>query len=894
MRVPVLAIIIILFLCITSLPSSQISAMPLKPELLKYLSKEQLKTYADINKAAAAAGLNQPNLRFYRADSVHSSNPDTAQAIIILVDFDDYHHEWDFDATISDFEQLLFSSNSYPTGSMTDFYRENSYGKVILTGAVVGWYRMPQPYSFYTNGQRGFGTYPGNAQKLAEDAVLAADDDVDYSRYDNDADGWVDALFIVHAGPGYEDTGNENFIHSHKWSLHVNLVLDEVRLSDYSMEPEETGAGELVNIGVFCHEFGHMLGLPDLYDRDSSSKGLGSWSVMSYGVWGNGGKTPAHFDAWCKCRLGWVIPSTPQDNIQDVLLPPVESDPVIYHLWTNGHRGSEYFLIENRRKMLFDSELPGEGLLIYHIDEEGYPLNNDDETHYAVGLEQADGRFDHENNRNSDDGDPYPGSSGNQSFDDESVPDSRDYNGEPTLVSISNISSLDNLIIADISIEKEIPDMEMCGYENIEISGDGDQWLEGNETFELVISLVNQEYAAVNASISISCDIDYLDFQDNFSSWDTIPAGSIIDNSHDPIVFSVLDNYKIRWTPLTLQFTSNEGEYQTVIGFEVLIGYPKLFVVDDDNGGPYREYYLSALRSLYKPYVWRDIDTSGQINGIPTGHHTVLWFTGDETSQPVLSLNDIEHLENYLDLGNKTVVFTSQDIVESLSKRASEQDLKFLDSYMGVEFSRSPVDNHNISGIDNTFTEGLNLLTEYETRAHNQTSQDAMLPLNNSFACFKYLHTDEVAGVCNILPNNSIVITFGFGMEAINGDYGGYHHRTDLLIRIFAFIASAPSPELPEVPQNSGYSLSQNVPNPFNDETSIEFHIPSPGFSELTIFNIAGQEIKTLLLDYLPSGEHNIEWNGRDNMGNRTASGIYFYRLTAGKSVSSRQMIMLK
>ncbi len=96
--------------------------MPLNPKLLQILSQEQLDEHYRFNKAAAAAGLNQPSLRSYRCDSVLSSNPDTARAIIIPVDFDDYHHEWDFDATVSDFQQLLFSSNSYPTGSMTDFY----------------------------------------------------------------------------------------------------------------------------------------------------------------------------------------------------------------------------------------------------------------------------------------------------------------------------------------------------------------------------------------------------------------------------------------------------------------------------------------------------------------------------------------------------------------------------------------------------------------------------------------------------------------------------------------------------------------------------------------------------------------------------------------------------
>ncbi len=147
-----------------------------------------------------------------------------------------------------------------------------------------------------------------NSQGLARHAVDAANNNVDFSDFDNDGDGEVDALFIVHAGPGAEVFGrNEvgaNYIWSHKWQFPA-VRLDGVTASSYAMQPE-SGA-----ISVFCHEFGHLLGLPDLYDIDYSSQGIGEWGLMGKGTWCHRegdlpGTCPSHMIGWSKIQLGWA------------------------------------------------------------------------------------------------------------------------------------------------------------------------------------------------------------------------------------------------------------------------------------------------------------------------------------------------------------------------------------------------------------------------------------------------------------------------------------------------------------------------------------------------------------------------------------------------------------
>jgi len=395
----VLSGILIVFLI-----SASAWAVSISPEIIRALQASgQLDEIVLQDKAAREMGVWEANPAPYRFGV--AADIDTLNCLIILVDFDDMTHENGLHSEPADFENLLFSWDTTPIGSMSDYYFETSYGQAYLTGQVTQWYRMPELYSYYVDGQRGFGNYPRNAQRLTEDAVMAADPDVDFSLYDNDSDGQVDALFVIHAGPGYEDTGNVNYVHSHAWVTSYPMAVDNVTVYRYSMEPEETASNQLITIGVFCHEFGHVLGLPDLYDYDYDSNGCGMWSVMAGGSWGGGGARPVHFDAWSKTALGWIAPTVVYDFMPQEQIDAVEIDPDIYQLFSQGIPSNEYFLVENRRWISFDMSLPGEGLLIFHVDE-SVP-NNNNQLHYKVAVEQADGEYDLEYNRGADAGDPW-------------------------------------------------------------------------------------------------------------------------------------------------------------------------------------------------------------------------------------------------------------------------------------------------------------------------------------------------------------------------------------------------------------------------------------------------------------------------------------------------------
>lgn len=479
---------------------STAAAVCVRPDLIERLRADgRLSEYVEgrvpLEKDAAERGLNAPSLPPGLSEGafpLSQSQPRNLRAIVILADFvdnqaDTVHYPPSY------FEDLLFSRGTRPGGSLRDYYLENSHGMLDVTGSATRWLRMPHEYSFYVAGKRGFGYYPMNAQGLALDAVTAADYEVNYSNFDNDGpdgvpdsgddDGYVDALFIVHAGPGYESTLDTNDIHSHKWALFYEQTLDGVKLFPYAMEPENG------LLGVYCHEFGHCLNLVDLYDTDMSSMGLGGWSLMATGSWNQLGLKPGHLDAWSKVRAGFVTPTVLTQNATGVFLPPAEVDPVAYRLWKSDTITTEYFMVERREKIGFDGSLPAGGLLIYHVDETR--PNNDDPYHYKVALEQADGNWQLENRINGGDaGDPFPGTSGKTTFGFETIPGSISYSGRDSYVRVFDIEQFGDGTYANMWVTQG-PLLSVVSYAVTESGGNGDGNVDPGDTVSVSLVLRN-------------------------------------------------------------------------------------------------------------------------------------------------------------------------------------------------------------------------------------------------------------------------------------------------------------------------------------------------------------------------------------------------------------------
>lgn len=787
-----------LFAFLISFSPDAAESHPLHPEVVKKLREEgKLDDYVRDMKMAESRGLmiSGPEYHYRRTLSL-GDGQDTLRLVVLLVDFDD--NAWNAglaDGSPEYFDSLLFSQEYLPYGSMRDYYLDNSYGDMVFIGDVYGWLRMPLPYSYYVAGQRGFGPYDeGNAQKLVEDAINIADAIVDYSPYDNDGDGWVEGLVIVHAGEGYETSGNVNQIHSHRWNITAPITTDGVRLFGYTCQPEENSytASRLIGIGVFCHEFGHTLGLPDLYDTDYSSEGIGNWSVMAGGSHNGNGESPARFDAWCKTQLGFIEPIQVTGNELNHEFPQVADAPHILQMWTGGAPGGQYFLVSNRQKTGFDATLPGEGLLILHVNDDA-PSNNDDESNYMVALEQADGLFELENNRDrGDGGDPFPGYSNNREFSDRTTPNSKGRAGSVTQVAVWDISDSDSVMTANIDVFFSRPWFSLADWSFDDSAGNGNGVLDLGETIDFYFLLQNAWADAndVTATLTVSdarlqVDIGEIDMG--------IVAGfgSVSDNESSPLRFTIpsdMDTVQVKFT-LTIEH-SGVGESTT---FEVKenVGGAKVLIVDDDGDDDYLyldriDWYTDALDSLGYTYKIWGKDSLGTPGSSENRFPILIWFTGD-TRETSLTQSDVNFMKDYLDVGGGAF-FTGQDFVE----RISDFDPDFVTDYMKCSWSKNIQYQYMArSNPESEIGAGDSvIITGYDDGAGNLLSADVFDPVDSSEVTFTY-GSGDVAGL-EITGDTYRAVLFGFGFEAINStyEYMNYITREDVMGRVMDFLNS--------------------------------------------------------------------------------------------------------
>lgn len=440
---------------------ADVDAMPASPQLKQAISEGRIAApyYVSHESELRAMGVDSPET----GPLLTGLNPlgkaalaGETNLLTIIVDFSDKTAQ----VNAAKFDTLIYYNR---TGTVVNYYLEVSYNQLTITTpqspSDLGWSRAPQTYAYYVNENNGIGTYPNNSQKLVEDIVDLVNASVDFSQFDNDGDGFVDGLMIVHAGPGAEYTGSNNDIWSHQWAI-LPRMRDGVYISTYSIQPEYWVTPGDMTCGVFCHELGHVFGLGDLYDTDYSSAGIGEWSLMAGGSWnGNLGSSPAHLDAYSKINLGWGHALPLVFNLSEASVPASESDPTMYRLWTNGELGDELFILENRQQIGYDFYLPGSGLLLWHIDCGTYDNNSEWwpgcglSEHYMVALVQADGLWQLEHGDNlGDAGDPFPGSSNVRQISGSGALNTNSYAGTATYVALANISNSSNEMTVDISV----------------------------------------------------------------------------------------------------------------------------------------------------------------------------------------------------------------------------------------------------------------------------------------------------------------------------------------------------------------------------------------------------------------------------------------------------------
>lgn len=388
-------------------------------EMEKYMTTcaEQARLQRNAKAAVAKAparALGDTRLRI--SDVPTTGSP---KALVILVEFLDTK----FSSHVGDakefYNDLLnkedYSNDFGATGSALDFYKASSNGAYTPQFDVYGPVTVSQVESYYagTSGQ-------ANVAMMVYEVTRKLDSEIDYSQYDTDGDGQVDNIYFFYAGKGQADTGTSGLIWPHNAWVSLsdfNIVRDGVTIDRYACSSELNGKTDVpLGIGTFVHEFGHVLGIPDLYDTDSqwtSGYTLGYWDTMCKGCYNNSQNTPPLYSSYERYALGWLDPTTLDAvSTSNHELKPLTDENAAFLLPVPNSE-QEYFLLENRQQKGWDEYLPGHGLLVWHIDEnqEAWKNNaannglNNPAGHNCVAIVPADGL----SNLDTEAGDAFPG-----------------------------------------------------------------------------------------------------------------------------------------------------------------------------------------------------------------------------------------------------------------------------------------------------------------------------------------------------------------------------------------------------------------------------------------------------------------------------------------------------
>ena len=268
--------------------------------------------------------------------------------------------------------QQGYSTNG-ATGSVRDYYQDNSHGEFDPIFDVYGPVTLPQKMSYY--GQNQGGQDSGYAAYAVRDAAQILDPDVDFSQYDADNDGYIDMVLMYYAGYNEAEGASASTIWPHQWDLTqmgINAQVDGKTLGAYfcTSELKGTSGVNMCGIGTTCHEFGHSLGLPDFYDTDYTDNGecdgLYWFSTMCSGSYNNDGRTPPYFNSEERILLGWMsendVSALPEGSSS---IGPVQND-IAFRTYTDTE--GEYFLYECIDGTGWNQPLPT-GMLVYHVDK---------------------------------------------------------------------------------------------------------------------------------------------------------------------------------------------------------------------------------------------------------------------------------------------------------------------------------------------------------------------------------------------------------------------------------------------------------------------------------------------------------------------------------------------
>ena len=860
--------------------------------------------------------------------------------------------------TTASLETKLFGPSAGLT--MTDLYAEMSYGNVTMTGDVYGWVNVGNSDAYYEGppGCNGL-CLSAKTGEFIQNALNGVDAGVDFGLYDNDGpdgvpnsgddDGFVDFVAFVHPETGGECGGSN--LWSHRWvvggwpefggdfnpSVNSYVTNDArqgggfIRVWDYTIQPglgSTNGCGNgTIEIGVFCHEFGHAFGLPDLYDTDGGGEGIGHHGLMGSGNW-NSPTNPAHMCAWSKVELGWVTPVEVGPFAQNTVINNVNENAEIYKL-------TFYDDTWNRNST---AALAGSWSMLCG-------LNNG----------QASSRN-------------WPGGRGYGNGWNECMRRDFNYNGSGSVTlsyqySYETEQNFDfcRIIIKVGAVETVLRTYTGSGggTANIDITS----YLGGGPTDYQIIAELTSDFAwsdedgTFDSSTSGPFKIDEVSVVgggENYSTgFEQYEDGWYVDYTEDPSPEYFLVEYR-----------STEGQFDQNVKAEGLMVWHiedrvAHSVLVNTGGSAGTSTLLPAGVTLEEPDGNSNL-LKGQNRGDVGDVFPYLTFDSftNTTTPNSKNHNGVGHRARIRNIANPGGPSMDAELrggrrpptLLSISPDNGDSGNSVqITDVLGTLFVKDAVFVLRSTGASGASGAGASSATDYPAAVVDWIGQEKLsgtldlngVPAGDYEVVVQNPDGQETAEVVSFTVNPaSPVFIQAFAADVLDGKVelrwdlfadeaiSGFKIRRradgffediqgltllDPDVRVFSDDTVEPGFEYEYVlvvvlpdgtelqslvarAQTPGFQLTlfQNEPNPFNPTTTIGFTLPEDGNVTLRVYDVRGALVTTLIDGRRNRGTNQVAWNGTSSNGNPVSSGVYFYQLVANNRQLTKKMLLLK
>lgn len=805
----------------------------------------------------------------------------TIEIAAILVEFDDVKHYSQY--LLEDYNNMLTSVGTYNYwgggsphpqdldvwGSVHDYYNDMSYGDINFVGGVlneiggsIDWIELDHTKYYYAT--HNYTVFLNEVLNKA--SAKGYNTSVSSTRISP----------IIYAGNFYYQVP----LWPQTWGYRYSMFEEYSR--PYKIENTNS---TFAMIGIHCHEIGHSIfGFYDLY---TSPHNISHWSLMGLGDKNsNYGACPAPINPLFRQDEGWIAHQTITSNESDKSIDYNYTSPNVFKRELSS---SEYFLIENRYRQshTFDERLPNDGILIWHING------------WIIDIEEADNDDDL---YVGNDGDCFPGTIDNRNFNDFTTPNSKTSTSSNSQFIVNNISNSGINMKADVGIN---------WFSNIST----------NITFSDNVDVGDDLFLAAGYSLSIDpgATINF-DFGTKLGIYGTLnsqgTSGVIISLTSANVSPSAGD-----WGGIKFYYGSNGSiEYTTIeysdYGISTYYGSQAVSIQNtniqnfsqtgvynyfsnptiqnctiSNNSGGSHNIYIYGSSGLLK--IKNNIISNGPI-GIE-----VRYSSGSEIDNNSISNcydSGIKVYQASPEIYNNIINSCYSGVKLATGSSPDIHDNDFQSNQYGLnidqsEPSRLKWNNFGNDYYDNDKGVRINYLTSGNTFADDMANNfyDGMVSvdvLNYTSVTFKatgnYWEDASFSGPVDASNPCS---------ENRDAGPGGATAKIALLPK-----TSNNSRNIPDE-----FSLGQNYPNPFNPSTTIDFSVPKTASIQITIYDINSRQVRQLINNQtFESGYHNVLWDGRNNIGEQVASGIYLYRINCnaidGKSsfTSTQKMLLTR